>query len=363
MEIVSNSHPEESSIEALPSFMKNTLCRKHVKEQLDKRLKRFLDKINNQMLSLSKSPDEYQITITGDWHRNGCTCILSNKKNNEKFLIKQRSSKAEGLLKETFLRLNKDLGYNIYIPDYRDREGFFTQVYVERKIIKESLNETLGALLAVSFWYGLFDLHIENIIPTDSGIAIVDGECLFGTRRGITFLERLSNSGLFYPSEGVKHISSAYMLIKKIDEQKILSGWKNTINWLVENIEHNNYKEFDVIPIRKLMLHTFIYTEFLRNRYFYNWSHELTREKWKKLNKSRPVDIVEYELEELQDWYIPYFYQEGNELYTQSRKESIGKVTLPSESYKRFHKKMLKKELYTNKSVIKPYLKKVSYYF
>lgn len=357
------NYPEIDAYEKLPDFIKSNLCRTEFKEKLDFRMQHYVEKVRAQLSTFSLCINDYHLNLQGDWHRSGSTAILTHKKNKNRLVIKQRSSKAELFIQELLCNLKQDLGYVFYVPKINPGSNVYIQSYETSIEENKSHNELLGSLFALTYWFGIFDLHKENIIKTNSGFAIIDAECLLYNRVGINAVQRFWMSGLYYSKKNVAHSLSSYSLFVpgNLDIELILKGWRNTLNWLIDNKNQLSYETFDEIPIRRLALSTHVYITFLQCRYLYGWSESKAYEKWKNLNKSRPVEeVVIREYEDLKNWYIPYFYQVENEIYQQNNSEPLPlkkKVPL-AQSYLRYHKRLSKINQSKSDDLIVNFIKK-----
>lgn len=287
--------------------------------------------------------DDYIICEKGDWHKGDRTVVLKGS-SNYKIVYKPKSPNADLFMHELFNRFQNKLPLKIILPEIIQYKDFFIQKYIPpNNEIENDLNFTVGALFAIGFWFGVLDLHKQNISCADKGIAIYDIDCLFNGYQGITFMDRLNNIGLIRLDTDAIGRSGINALQLNIDKKEITKGFSLTLRELIVSSKKADYEIIDSVCSRKILVPTKTYFNILQERFIFDWTDVVFADKWLELRKSTGIStyfnkrILETEIQDLLEWNIPFFYQKKDILLDFGQNPLIKDLKSHSNLLTRFH--------------------------
>lgn len=175
----------------MPPFLR--IPRPEFDAQLLLRERNFIKKLKEQ---LGHIDNNISIVRRGDWHYNGCSLVLDGL--DGIIVIKQRNPQAELLMGKILNGLNEKTGSRCYVPEITEYNNFFTQEYVVPVKPNKKHSRDFGATAAACLALGTYDLHKDNIIIAENGIALIDCDCSFYSKAGISYKHFLRKTGLMY---------------------------------------------------------------------------------------------------------------------------------------------------------------------
>lgn len=155
---------------------------------------------------LSAVTGEAQLLLyptSGDLHCGGKN-PYDFKWKGKQYVYKPRDMRVDALLNEALILFNELLPEELKLPvagitllDDEEHTGYMEYVTYAESMSEQnaaSYYRKFGALLYFCKIYGVSDLHYENIIATESGPVIIDGECSF--QKKITMSKRMNDMNL-----------------------------------------------------------------------------------------------------------------------------------------------------------------------
>ena len=326
-------HSEAAAWTEAPAAVRQIFDRSDAVAQLDARQEKFHSFLCTELAG-HLPDDDYEVTRVGDWHAGRRTTILEGGRHS--VAVKVREPAIDPVLEPFVEVLSQGVGSRLRIPESRPAGQIWLQEHVVEEPQSPGSARDLGALFALSLWCGLTDLHFENLMPNRQGTALIDLECAFFTRQGLTPQRRLAMSGIVGPS-GARWSGSQWFRRDGVEE--VLAAFLRALELLREATTPNFYSHADRVSVRRVVLGTEIYRRFLRRRFLLGWSQERATREWSewRARQPAPARIEHHELQALLSWDVPCFVQVGTELRTVSG-ELADRRTQPSQGLRRLHR-------------------------
>lgn len=343
-----NNYPYSASFDKLPIEIKVGLNRTSFIDDFDLIRKNQKIQIKKWIKILDKD-DDYNVINEGDKHINGSTVVISNGK--IKIVIKPKLADSDLFIKKMSDKLSLVLGTNISVPEIKQKNGFYVQKFIQEEKTKKKDDYNFGVLIIFCLWFGLIDLHFENIILSNNSVNLIDADCLFFSKKRKRFKGRIQNIGLFYTDTENIHKSGITKFNLNPNFSSIEKGYLDALNILKSDKFFSNYEEYDKIYFRRVYLSTELYSRFLNKRFLYGWDNLKVEQEWYRIRMAytleKPInnftELIKSEIKELKKWCIPFFYQKGNQIFNQ-KLEFIGNPPeKPSIRFRTVHKYLINK--------------------
>lgn len=172
----------------------------------DQKHRNYLKSYETIREKLSAVTGEAQLLLyptSGDLHCGGKNPYVFIWKGKQ-YVYKPRDMRADALLNEALIHFNELLPEELKIPaagitllDDEEHTGYMEYVTYAESMSEQnaaSYYRKFGALLYFCKIYGVSDLHYENIIATESGPVLIDGECSF--QKKITMSKKMNDMSL-----------------------------------------------------------------------------------------------------------------------------------------------------------------------
>lgn len=154
----------------------------------DKFYKSFKERINSDkkyiFYELDFDVDDIKdLNFLGDHHDKGLCVIELIDSCQRKIYYKPRSVDGFRILDFIFKKINNQVNVKLICPKtiYRKGYGWMQEMKSTYSCIDENdcLAHSYGALIAISQYLGLYDLHNENFHWTDNGLSVIDIDVMF----------------------------------------------------------------------------------------------------------------------------------------------------------------------------------------
>nr|WP_246431477.1 DUF4135 domain-containing protein [Winogradskyella flava] len=305
-----NDLRKDTVVKYIPQYLLNHLDRDQFMSELS--LIRF--QYFNQLKKEFNLNSINSILVKGDWHPRGATVYLKEKS----FFVKPKPPETEIFISKILDSINNIQETRISYPKTNKKGKFQIQEEIQKK---GNINSrTFGQLIALSIWLGIFDLHLENVIPKNGKASLIDFDCAFWTdNQNFDIEQRLQNSGLLYTSEKQLH-NSLFFHLNPININEINNSFVELYNIFKDHYEEifNDLKSINNVFFRRVYLDTYLYSDFLKNKFLFGWNSDKTKDRWLSLrseNKKVNPNLINYELKCLQNWTIPHFVIKKNEIF------------------------------------------------
>jgi hypothetical protein len=332
-------HPEAAAWQSLSVRLRQVFDREALLRQLDERREHFQGFVARQIAG-SVPPGTYTVVRAGDWHGGRRSIVFRGPAGS--FAVKAEDPGAAIEVARCVDVLAAALPVRLAVPRIRQAGEVWIQDYVKKAAGQHGTPEDLGALFALALWCGLVDLHADNLIPSPAGIALVDLECAFYTRRGLTTRQRLALSGLCEPGgELPTGLRGGLHRFQAPDPRASALSCLRALEALRTGHRPEVYERIDALPCRRVFRITATYMRFLRRRFLLGWGEEEAAREWCALQpKLRPVppEILPAELRALLAWEVPRFRQVGDRLFAGPDEEVAAGWPRPSRGMQRLHR-------------------------
>ncbi|WP_299714217.1 DUF4135 domain-containing protein [uncultured Tenacibaculum sp.] len=296
---------ETEGFKTLPSFIRSYYDRSDFDNLLSNRYLKNKVKIENLLDKHKTSTHSFQ-AVVGDYHFYGATSKVQI--NNKQYFVKYKTAKNNKIFKEIISYLNSEFSVSIKLPLNLDVDSFVLQQAINEKRLARDYSKEIGILLAFCLWFGIKDLHWENIIVSDNDIYLIDLDCFFLHEKDEYLFNGLNNSGIWYYSDLQFHKSFVKQKFIEYRIKSIIAYFLKTIETL--KTQKHFYISFDKsVERRILFMDTSIYSKTLKRRYAFGWDDKKLENEWLSIRTHRPSlkKVVESEISQLKDWNIPFF--------------------------------------------------------
>lgn len=308
----------------LPENFKTPFNRKKSIENIQKRNDLCKETILSHLSLLKLESNLIECNQKGDWHLGNCVCEIITSK--DFFYYKPNKYNCEDKIFKLLNILNKNINSEIILPKYQVFSEFIIQDslqninVIEAKNIKQ-INYDYGAFLCFSLFFGMFDLHKENILISSGKLAPIDLDCAFYFDNKFSLQDKVRILGIKYT--GSQSNLGSFNLIKSIyNKEYFKNGFENSFRFLKANfLELITIEDILTTKKRRVFTPTEIYSSFLKRKYFFNWNDNVSTINWKKYQIFHSNQIAEFEINALNKWNIPIFYEYGKSFYSETNKK------------------------------------------
>lgn len=329
--------PEKEAWEKLPCFIKNSCNRADFDTQLLVRASQFKDSIQ-QKLALS---NQTEVLTTGDWHNGQCSFVASN--GDKTLVVKPRDTEIDRYLGSLINKISNDLNFPLHVPEITVKYGLSHQEYIASECFKGDINRALAGLAAICVVYGIYDLHFENVIESKRHLNLIDLDCAFFSFQGIRLATLIDRSGIFYLKNSLFNQSFAKTYFDKLDHKWLPEQFAKNVRKITSVRDYMLTEDVNKILVRRVLLNTRVYLNFLRKRYAFGWEENEVRSQWGKVRKYSNSEVTESEISQLLNWDIPVFYQLGDKILCGLTREKVDSAYNPYKSINRRFKTYRKK--------------------
>lgn len=295
----------------LPPFLHNALVRDDFSTALSVRRDLYLREVE-AAFHHSGIKGEYAIRESGDWHDGKCV-LVAQCSDDTRVVVKPKPNDVGVLIGNICRESGVTANFSTGVPVFNKIGSFWLQDYVQPGAEALLTAEAFGGLISVALWFGLIDLHEENIIFANASVALIDVECAFYAADDLAVSQQLQISGLI--SRKRPGLSTAVLVC---DEQSAKRSFWSALSHLLRGPFFYVYDLMDSLVLRRVLISTSFYMTFLRQRFTFGWTDNEVRTRWLFLRTANPASaaVVDYEMTSLLSWSVPYFYQVGQDLFS-----------------------------------------------
>lgn len=338
------TNPEREAWDELPCFIKASNQREAFDRALLNRAANYEARLREQITFGNQT----QILASGDWHFGKCSFVAKDE--NHTMVIKPRDTKIDQYLGQLINKISKALNLPLRVPEIKEVHDLSHQSFIKKETYKHDINYAYANLAALCAVYGIYDLHQENVIESKDYLNIIDLDCAFYSFRGIRLPTLIDRSGVFYSKNNLFKQSLAFKHANILNIHTISRGFATTVRQLVKSDDFTLTNDVDEILLRRVLLNTRIYQNFLKKRYAFGWTDAKASEQWSKLRTNTNEEIINSEITQLLSWDIPVFYQRGKQVLCGSSKKTVDITYSPFTSINRriaVYRKKAQNELYS----------------
>lgn len=293
----------------LPSFLQDALPRESNFVEFANRQSSYLRDVEATLSACGLS-GQYAVQEAGDWHDGKCVIVIE-RDDKSRIVVKPKPNDVTSLIGGICSDCGLSNNFLTYVPSIKQIGNLWVQEYFPPSEDAIVSAESIGGLLATTLWFGLIDLHSENLVYADGSVGLVDVECAFYGADDGSALGQLEISGLVSrKSPGLSKVA------RHCDDREVTANCYSALHLLMSGQPNNIYELMDTLPLRRVLIPTRFYMTFLRQRFTFGWSVEEVKARWLFLRTANPVAsaIIQYELESILSWSVPFFYQVGRDL-------------------------------------------------
>lgn len=310
------AHMEARDFAQISHSVKEQISRKHFEDVLNLRKTNHHKWVVECLINLEELADWESIT-SGDWHCRQRSEVLSSVE--KTLVVKPRNVLADLLVWELLLKRRESGGLKIAVPTIELHSNFSLQEFISGTDLKGDSSEVLGQLLAVALFFGMADLHHENIIISQDICYLIDCDCIANFTTEKTIQAKLNATGVVFPigfqeKSGISHFSS-------YEISKLFDVFEKELRILMKNYGTELENKIDRIPVRVLFGTTDTYSKLLRRRYLLGQNENEFRDSLFRVlsSKSKPNSALESEIEALCRWDIPFFFRKEDMVFSLCR--------------------------------------------
>lgn len=294
----------------LPPILQEALVREDFYTALSVRRDLYLREVEG-VFCRAGIKGKYAVRESGDWHDGKCV-LVAQRSDDTRIVVKPKPNDVGVLIGNICRESGVTAKFSTNVPAFNKIGHFWLQEYFQSGEGASLTAEAFGGLLSVALWFGLIDLHEENIIFANGSVGLIDVECAFYAADDLTISGQLEISGLI--SRKSPGLSRAVLLC---DESSAELAFHSALSHLLRGPFAYVYDLMDTFVLRRVLIPTSFYMTFLRQRFTFGWTEKEVRARWLFLRTANPATpaIVDYELASLLNWSIPYFYQLGHDLF------------------------------------------------